>query len=878
MEGTTILHYEIEELLGRGGMGSVYRALDTNLDTFRALKFLHPGLANLDYAKSHLLREARTQAKLFHPNIAALLELQKTDEHTFLVMEYVDGPALDVYLNEYRPTVRERFQLILQIACALDVAHSQGILHRDIKPRNVLVSSDGIAKVTDFGLAKALGQTTLTMSGETKGTAPYMAPEAFRGGTIEEPADVWSFGVLTHEVLEGSPPFKGVTFEAVAYQILNEPHPALSNHVEGEIPGISRFVDSCLNKHNKQRLANGSEVYQALAGIAYEAGVTSSIPALSIAGSHKRRRLKLVKRGAIAALLGMIIYVGIVLSGLFGETEYVEMRPGWSTFSGRLSVTWDNNGEYIAYFEKETSRLYRFNTTRTDAELEPIPLDTQVQVKNVSWAPDGTSLALSGSRGIWLYDLATSASHQISTQSVENLSWSEDGRWLVFSSPGEKDALERIGPILSKQNTLHIYTPERLQITGLNDLGGPLYFGDPIYILDDTRIAFKISRIGEDLGIYTIPSEGGAADPLMIDERCNYSLAWDSDQNELIYYNSWVKPDIYRIKVSKPGRLTGRPHALGITENISGFVFHPGTGRIVLQTTITRENIWRIPFSTDSDSISRIVDEFDMTSCPILLNDFRELSYVASSCIDAVHIRIRRLSDNTDRDLMENNETLKHESFPAASPDSRYIVFQAHSIEDSTRNLWLYDRVNPDFTQLTFDSVNEFDPAWASNGRSIYYVWGPMEMGRQWEIRQLFLNFVDGGVEPGTNRTVIKGDWNQLRCPLPSEDNRYLLYENNMKLYVLGPGNRTRELISGACPALNPTRRDVYYIRDNQLFRIRDWANLSTEFPEEELVSLLPQNTKAFYNGPPMAIGHDAAYVVLYEENTGEIKFMSPER
>ncbi len=251
MEGTTVLHYEIEELLGRGGMGSVYKARDTRLDTYRALKFLHPSLSDLKFAQDHLLREARTQAKLFHPNVAALLELEITDEHTFLVMEYVDGPTLDVYLAESKPPLKERFNLILQIACALDVAHSQGILHRDIKPRNILIASDGTVKITDFGLAKALGQTSLTMSGETKGTAPYMAPEAFSGDKISKASDVWSLGVLAYEVLEEELPFMGDNFEAIAYQIVNEPPPSLSNKVQETLPGMSEFLDACLNKNEK---------------------------------------------------------------------------------------------------------------------------------------------------------------------------------------------------------------------------------------------------------------------------------------------------------------------------------------------------------------------------------------------------------------------------------------------------------------------------------------------------------------------------------------------------------------------------------------------------------------------------------------------------
>ena len=876
MVGTTVQHFEILELIGRGAMGTVYKARDTRLDILRALKFLQPALSDMHFAQAHLLREARTQAKLLHPNVAALLELEVTDEWTFLVLEYVDGPTLDVYLAESKPPLKERFNLILQVACALDAAHSRSILHRDIKPKNVLIAPDGTAKVTDFGLAKALGQTTLTMSGETKGTAPYMAPEAFRGETTGEAADVWSFGVLAYEALEDKLPFEGDSFEAVAYQIVNQPHPPLSNKVQETLPGMSEFLDACLNKDERKRLADGSEALLALTGIAAEAGLNSSVPALSIPRIHRRKRAKVLRKRAAIALAGIVILAGLLLSITLRGTRYVDTELGWRAPKGNNDVAWDKKGERVALImEMGASGLFIWNTVKEDAEPEPIPLNTRVEFEYVSWAPNDSTLALAGPDGLYLYDITGKELRQISDQHVEDPSWSGNSRWIVYSNPEDRTALERIGPFQPDSNQLHEFVPQRLEITGLDFLGESIQLHDPTYILDDTRIAFRIERIAEHLGVYTIPAEGGEAQPLMRGEMCPYSLDWDANKGELVFYSSAEKPDIYRVKVKKGGRATGRKRALNVGVKLADFDYNTETGRIVALTALVKQEIWRIPIRADGDSIVRVIKEFEPTTCPSLSKDGSELFYVAVSSETGVQLRVRMLSSGIDEDLVDDYPRIKNENSPAPSPDNRYIVFQAFS--DSTDNLWLYDRDRRDPKQLTFDSAVESDPTWAADGLSIYYVWSPIESESPMQIRQLFLNRVDGGLEAGSDSTITNsGGW--LKCPLPSADGQYLLYEDNSTLYVIGPEGKSKKLIPGKFPALSPSRQDVYYYRGNRLFRITDWPDLFNKPPIEQMVTPLPQNAKIIYNGPPLTVGHYAVYAALITEDVGYLKVLSPDR
>lgn len=870
MEGTTVLHYEIEELLGRGAMGTVYKALDTRLDTYRALKFLHPSLSDLKFAQDHLLREARTQAKLFHPNVAALLELEITDEWTFLVMEYVDGPTLDVYLAESKPPLKERFNLLLQIACALDAAHSHEILHRDIKPKNVLIASDGTAKVTDFGLAKTLGQTTLTMSGETKGTAPYMAPEAFRGDKISKASDVWSLGVLAYEVLEKELPFMGDNFEAIAYQIVNESPPSLSNKVQKTLPSISEFLDACLNKYEKERPADGSEAFLALTGIAANAGLSSSVPALSIPRIHRRKRARLFHRRAAIALLGIAIIAGAILSRSIHSTQYVELG-NLPPIRGDVAATWDKAGKRLALImETGTSGLYILDTDKEHAEPEPIPLNTQATFEHLRWSPNDSIIALAGAGGLYLYDIAREELQQIVYQRVNRLSWSGDSRWIVYA-PEIGGALKRIGPFQPFSDSLHITTPEHLEITGLDHLGESIRLHDPIYILDYTRIAFRIERIAEHLGIYTIPAEGGEAKPLIGRDLYPSLLDWNEKKRELFFYSSGEKPDIYRVKVKKGGTESGRMRALRIGEGVADFDFHPETGKVVVLTAWANQQIWEIPINADGDSTVRVIpDGF----CPSLSYDGRELFYVTASSERGVQLRVRELSSGLDNDLVTYNPRIKHECYPTPSPNGRYIVFRAFS--DNYDDLWLYDRNRLDLKQLTFDSAVETDPSWAADGGSIYYEWDPNDGTSPHQIRQLLLNRVNGGIEAGTVR--IRHSGGSMKCPQSSEDDQYLLFEEKEIIYMIGPTGAKSTLIQGSYPALSPSRRDVYYYRENRILRIEDWIHFSSEPRDEQIVSLLPSDIKVIYNGPPLTIGHFTVFALLMERDVSDLKVLLPNR
>src|SRR6185437_12061245 len=236
--------YELEELVGTGGMSSVYRAHDRLLDRTVALKVLHEHhLQDPEYVE-RFRREARSVAVLSHPNIVTVIDRGEHEGHQFIVFEYVDGQNLKRLIENRRPVpVDTALHLATQIAHGLSFAHRNGLVHRDVKPQNVLLNGDGRAKVTDFGIARSLDvKHGMTQTGTVLGTSDYIAPEQAQGQTISAQTDVYSLGVVLYELLTGEVPFPGDNFVAVAMRHINEPPPSVREHR----PDVSPRLDAAI--------------------------------------------------------------------------------------------------------------------------------------------------------------------------------------------------------------------------------------------------------------------------------------------------------------------------------------------------------------------------------------------------------------------------------------------------------------------------------------------------------------------------------------------------------------------------------------------------------------------------------------------------------
>jgi len=262
--GTEVGPYRILERIGSGGMGAVYRARDPRLDREVALKFLSPRLATDPRARERFLEEARAAAGLDHRNICTVHEVGESSEgRPFIAMAHYEGETLKERIDRGPLPVEEAVQLTTSIASALDLAHRRGIVHRDVKPGNVMLTEDGGVKLLDFGLAKA-ADAELTRPGRAPGTVAYMAPEHLRGEPVDGRADLWSLGVVFHEMLTGARPFHGGAERAVVRAILESEPPSLQA-LRPDVPEhVAGAVERLLRKDRAERHASAEELLEDL--------------------------------------------------------------------------------------------------------------------------------------------------------------------------------------------------------------------------------------------------------------------------------------------------------------------------------------------------------------------------------------------------------------------------------------------------------------------------------------------------------------------------------------------------------------------------------------------------------------------------------------
>lgn len=331
----SIAHYRVQEKIGAGGMGEVYRATDTKLKREVALKVL-PELFALDAQRmARFEREAQVLASLNHSNIAAIYGLEESNGTKALVMELVEGPTLAERIKQGPLPLDEVLVVGKQIAAALEYAHERGIIHRDLKPSNVKLTPDGHVKLLDFGLAKAMEDETAeadlqtsptltaaaTRAGVLLGTAAYMAPEQARGKRVDRRADIWAFGCVLYEMLTGQAAFNGETTSDILASVIRA-EPDWSSVSASVPPRLRELLRRCLQKDPKQRLQAIGE-----ARIAIEA-VSSGAPGVTEAAAVARIEPQLLLRRALPWIVAAVgVAAALVLGGLYLRDSRPEPRP-----------------------------------------------------------------------------------------------------------------------------------------------------------------------------------------------------------------------------------------------------------------------------------------------------------------------------------------------------------------------------------------------------------------------------------------------------------------------------------------------------------------------------------------------------------------------
>jgi serine/threonine-protein kinase len=325
--------YELEELVGTGGMSSVYRANDRLLERDVALKVLHDRFTvDGDYVE-RFRREARAVAQLSHPNIVTVIDRGEQDGRQFIVFEYVDGENLKTLIEREGPLPeREAIELALQIARALGFAHEHGLVHRDVKPQNVLLNGDAGAKVTDFGIARSLDvQGGLTQTGTVMGTSDYIAPEQARGRQVDAQSDVYSLGAVLYELLTGDVPFPGDNFVAVAMRHINEPPPSVRERRPELSPRLDAAVRRAMAKDPEERFGSMDELCAELSACLGPETAMSGAETMVVPGRRPprlRRRAARPPREGLSVWPLILLLAGLALLALILAAIFTFTGPG----------------------------------------------------------------------------------------------------------------------------------------------------------------------------------------------------------------------------------------------------------------------------------------------------------------------------------------------------------------------------------------------------------------------------------------------------------------------------------------------------------------------------------------------------------------------
>lgn len=383
--GRTFAHYRIECKLGEGGMGVVYKARDTRLDRFVALKLLRVQRTADPERKRRFVQEAKAASALNHPNIITVHDIASDADVDFIVMEFISGKTLGQLIGRKGLPLETALKYSVQIADALAAAHGAGIVHRDLKPGNVMVTASGLVKILDFGLAKLsepdISETAsrhstgpVTQAGMIVGTAGYMSPEQARGEELDARTDLFSLGIVLYELATGKTPFSGQTFAALMRAILHET-PVPPSHINPEVPvRLEEIIQKALEKDPEVRYQHAADLGSDLKRLKrdVDSGQVSSTPSIR-AGPTRRKGGSMFAAviAAVAAVAGAVL-LGLVLSKPLPPPRI--LATAQITNDGRTKIAYVTDGARLYYTASPTYGSFEnFQVSAKGGESVGIP-------------------------------------------------------------------------------------------------------------------------------------------------------------------------------------------------------------------------------------------------------------------------------------------------------------------------------------------------------------------------------------------------------------------------------------------------------------------------------------------------------------------------
>ncbi len=736
MVARKISHYVFLRRLGAGGMGEVYLAEDTLLDRQVAVKILSESAAQAARSNPKRLRrflqEAKIASALSHPNVCTIHEVgEDEDGRPFIAMEYIEGETLEETIKRQRLDGAAVIEIALQVADALDAAHTKGVIHRDIKPANIMLTARGHVKVLDFGLAKATSASAQEMlanaitqaktePGMVLGTVQYMSPEQALGRDVDPRTDIFSFGIVLYEMLSGRQPFVGATTGETLDQIIHaqpEPLSRFSYDVPAE---LERIVNKCLEKERERRYQSVREIFVDLRNLKRdtESGIAARRPTAPppLSGMSKRWAI-LTVTFLLLSLMAFGLYTlwagqpdsPNLAATLFRNLQFTKLTTNGVAFISVISP----DSKYIAYVKQDGGKTSLWIRQTAIANDVRIGAPIAGNYWGLSFSPDSDYLYYNKVEGD-----SPPASFQVpvlggaAKQVVEG---SEKGAHRVFSPDGKQVAFLS-ADFQAQEVSVKVASSDTTAERKIFSLSFSCYLSDPAWSPDGKSVVCSVREV-DAVGTATRLIEVQVADGahrVIFSSRWQQisNVAWLADGSGLVmtakdedssYEQIWMLP----YPQGEPRRIT---NDLNDYVNLS----LPADTRTLLVIQGQRtSNLWVVPRGRRQPSMqitSGAGRYFDLCWSPD-----GTILYASDASGDADLWEIA--ADGSQQRQLTSNAARNYA--PAISPDGKTIVF--HSNRSGTWNIWRINRDGSNPTQLTFEQGDCNWPQISADGRWVLY-------------------------------------------------------------------------------------------------------------------------------------------------------------